>query len=385
MRSDAPSNDMEAARMDAAAAIHSGWTDPPVRHAITSDGVRIAFWTLGNGLPLVYLAGGPWNHIELGQVPECQRWYTRLAQSRMLVRFDIRGTGRSTRSVADFSLDALVRDVEAVVDELSLEKFALFGATDAGPVAISYATRHPHRVEDLILWCTWARTADIRSPRIRAWLGLLDQDWELTTDTCAHIVLGWSGAVGRRAAQHLRESTSADSARAALDASGHFDVTSLLSRIQQRTLVLHRSDISWNPIDIARGLAARIPHAQLAVLPGESTAPYLGEMEIAAAAINEFLNTGTLSGSAWPQSTAARGHPTRVAGRRRNKSRPDGLTGREIEVLRLLAAGLTNNEIAKELVLSVRTVERHVANVYGKIGARRRVDASVYALTHALI
>jgi len=365
--------------------IRNGWKDPPVRHAITSDGVRIAYWTLGNGPPLVYLAGGPWSHIELVQVPECQQWYARLAQSRTLVRYDIRGTGRSARSVADFSLDALVRDVEAVVEGLGLQRFALFGATDAGPVAISYATRHPERVQDLILWCTWARTADIRSPRIQAWLGLLDQDWDLMTDTCAHIVLGWSGEVGRRAAQHLRESISAETARPALDASGHFDVTSLLSRIQQPTLVLHRSEISWIPVDVARGLASRIPNARLAVLPGDSTAPYLGEMEIAAAAVNEFLNTGTLSGSAWPQPAAASAHPMHVAARRRHKSRPDGLTGREVEVLRLLAGGLTNNEIAKELVLSVRTVERHVANVYGKIGARRRVDASVYALTHALI
>ncbi len=121
---------------------------PPVRHAITSDGVRIAYWTLGNGLPLVYLAGGPWSHIELWQVLECQRWYARLSSSRMLVRYDMRGTGRSTRAVADFSLGALVRDVEAVVEGLGLERIALFGA-DAGPVTISYAARHPEQVEHL--------------------------------------------------------------------------------------------------------------------------------------------------------------------------------------------------------------------------------------------
>lgn len=93
MRADVPGNDLGTARIDAATPIRNGWTDPPVRHAITSDGVRIAYWTLGDGLPLVYLAGGPWSHIELWQVLECQRWYARLAQSRMLVRYDIRGTG----------------------------------------------------------------------------------------------------------------------------------------------------------------------------------------------------------------------------------------------------------------------------------------------------
>lgn len=63
---------------------------------------------------------------------------------------------------------------------------------------------------------------------------------------------------------------------------------------------------------------------------------------------------------------------------------PDGLTAREVEVLRLLARGLTNQAIADELVLSVRTVERHVANAYAKIGVRRRTDATAYVLRHGL-
>jgi DNA-binding CsgD family transcriptional regulator len=60
----------------------------------------------------------------------------------------------------------------------------------------------------------------------------------------------------------------------------------------------------------------------------------------------------------------------------------DGLTAREVEVLRLLAAGHSNPEIAAALVLSVKTVERHLANLYAKIGARSRVDAATYAVKH---
>ena len=63
---------------------------------------------------------------------------------------------------------------------------------------------------------------------------------------------------------------------------------------------------------------------------------------------------------------------------------PDGLTAREVEVLRLLAAGKTNKEIADALVVSDRTVGRHLENVYVKIGARRRADAAAYALRHGL-
>src|SRR5918997_6894176 len=150
--------------------------EPRIRYAPTADGVSIAFWTLGEGVPLVYMAGGPWGHVELWDIPQCRRWYERLAQKRMLVRYDVRGTGWSEHNVSDHSLDALVADVEAVVDRLHLERFAMFGAFDAGPVAIAYAARHPERLSRLILWCSWARSSDIRSPRIRAWLGLLDQD-----------------------------------------------------------------------------------------------------------------------------------------------------------------------------------------------------------------
>lgn len=63
---------------------------------------------------------------------------------------------------------------------------------------------------------------------------------------------------------------------------------------------------------------------------------------------------------------------------------PAGLTGREAEVLALLARGHSNNEIAVRLVLSVRTVERHITSCYRKIGARRRTEAMAFALLHGL-
>lgn len=63
---------------------------------------------------------------------------------------------------------------------------------------------------------------------------------------------------------------------------------------------------------------------------------------------------------------------------------PDGLTAREVEVLRLIAAGRSSAEIADDLVLSVRTVGRHVTNIYTKIGARGKVDATHYAIEHSL-
>jgi DNA-binding NarL/FixJ family response regulator len=63
---------------------------------------------------------------------------------------------------------------------------------------------------------------------------------------------------------------------------------------------------------------------------------------------------------------------------------PDGLTLREVDVLRLIAADMSNREMAEELFLSVRTIERHVANIYTKIDAHNRNDAIAYAEQHGL-
>jgi len=67
------------------------------------------------------------------------------------VRYDARGTGLSDWDVADISFEAFVRDLETVVDALGLERFALFGISQGGSVAIAYAARHPERVSKLIV------------------------------------------------------------------------------------------------------------------------------------------------------------------------------------------------------------------------------------------
>jgi DNA-binding CsgD family transcriptional regulator len=95
-----------------------------------------------------------------------------------------------------------------------------------------------------------------------------------------------------------------------------------------------------------------------------------GRTELAASAVLEFEVRGM---SGWEDRARALG-----------SGRPSGLTRREVEILRLLAGGRTNNEIAAELVVSVHTVERHLANIYRKIDARNRADATAYALRHEL-
>jgi len=68
-----------------------------------------------------------------------------------------------------------------------------------------------------------------------------------------------------------------------------------------------------------------------------------------------------------------------------SKSSPGGLTDREIEVLRLVAAGKTNRTIANDLVLSQKTIDRHVSNIFTKIGVTSRTAAAAYAYEHGLL
>ena len=64
---------------------------------------------------------------------------------------------------------------------------------------------------------------------------------------------------------------------------------------------------------------------------------------------------------------------------------PDGLTRREVEVLRVLVKGKTNPEIGEELFISLNTVTRHLSHIYDKTGAANRVEAAIYATSHGLV
>jgi class 3 adenylate cyclase len=265
--------------------------EPRIQYATTADGVSIAFWTLGEGMPLVHL---PllFSHIQLEwQMPECRRWYERLAENRKVVRYDGRGAGLSERDVGDYSLDARARDVEAVADRLGLERFALLGGTTSGPLAIAYAARHAERVSHLILWGSYARASDwSRSSQVEAVRALMDKDWETYTETAAHSVLGWSaGEKARRYAALIRESITPETLRTVISAQDEVDVTALLPQVKSPTLVLHRRQSPVPDVNVARVLASRIPDARLVLLEGTSGAPFLGDMEAVASAIDEFL------------------------------------------------------------------------------------------------
>ena len=125
-----------------------------IHFCVTRDKVRVAYGVGGDGPPLVKAAN--WlSHLEFDwSSPIWRPWLQELSRHHRLVRYDERGCGLSDWDVDEFSVEAWVRDLETVVDALSLERFALLGLSQGGPVAISYAVRHPERVSHLILYGT---------------------------------------------------------------------------------------------------------------------------------------------------------------------------------------------------------------------------------------
>ncbi len=272
--------------------------EPRIQYAKTKDGVNIAYSTMGKGMPYVQMPF-PFSHLQLDwEISEFRSWYKRLAKNRQLVRYDNGGTGLSDRDRTDFSLDAGVRDLEAVVDRLGLEQFPLFAPVVTGPVAIAYAVRHPERVSHLILWHSFARTTDLTGgPQLQALLQLVNADWEMFTETLVRVAFGWSaGEEARQYAAVIRESVTQEEAQAFL-AAPDVDMTELLPQVRSPTLVIQRREAPFPSVDTARRLASRIPNARLVLLEGDSTAPALGDTEAVLQAIDEFLGEGAGAGA----------------------------------------------------------------------------------------
>src|SRR3990172_11880881 len=243
----------------------------------------------------------PLTHVHLEwQIPEYRRWFESLASKMQLVRYDARGAGLSARDVTDFSLDAQMLDLEAVADQLGLERFALFASSDAGMTAIAYAASHPERVSHLILWCAWARRSDVsRRPQTETLRALLDKDWEIYTETAARVLLGWAAdAQARQFAAFLRDCVTPEVLREAIRTFYNLDVTDLLPRVKCPTLVLQPRHMINPDVKVAAGLAARIMNARVVLLEGSSPLWFTEDMGAVLRAIGDFLGQDEVAAAA---------------------------------------------------------------------------------------
>jgi class 3 adenylate cyclase/pimeloyl-ACP methyl ester carboxylesterase len=290
-----------------------------IRFCTSSDGTRIAYATVGQGPPLVRGLG--WlTHLEYEwENPLWRTFIDGMSRQNLFVRYDGRGMGLSDRQVSDYSLEAQLRDLEAVVDALGLERFTLYAISQGGPTAITYAVRHPERVSHLILYGSFARfgwyldTEEGRQ-RAEAMFTLLRHGWG--SDLPAHrqfftsLFMPDADIDAIRAFNELqRVSASGDNIVDLMTAMLDIDVRPLLPQVTVPTLVIHRRGDAAVPFELGRELATGIPGARFLSLDGRNHWPLPSEsvVRVMAKAIYEFLGEGA-------EAPAASGAPSREPG-----------------------------------------------------------------------
>jgi class 3 adenylate cyclase/pimeloyl-ACP methyl ester carboxylesterase len=245
--------------------------------ATTKDGVRIAYATTGSGPPLVFVLGWA-THLEQGiGSPLYERdgpigYHSR---KHLFVRYDGRGFGLSDRDVDDFSLEAKVGDLDAVVQALGLGRFAIYAVSAGGPAAITYAARYPERVSHLILaGSTAGGLLDADSEARQQWDGMLalfrtSWDSPIVRSMMTQFLDPEGDEVDQRIVSEFLHISGDGPAIAGFFADLlNTDVGGLATQVQVPTLVIHGQEDRTIPLESGRRLAALIPRARFEILPG---------------------------------------------------------------------------------------------------------------------
>jgi len=265
--------------------------------ATTSDGVRIAYATTGEGPPIVWVLGWA-THIEGGlgsPLYDSSGLLAMSSESNTFVRYDGRGFGMSDRDVKDFSLDARLRDLEAVVDALGLERFSIYGVSAGGPTAIAYTARNPERVTRLVLASTHASFAwiDERTRlRFERMVDLFETDWEVpsVSNMMVELLAPEAGEVERRViGEFLRRAGRGPEIAGFFREYVQIDVGEEARRISVPTLVVHGRDDSAIALEGGRKLASLIPNVRFEIVEG-GHGPGTGATPEVRAQILAFLN-----------------------------------------------------------------------------------------------
>jgi class 3 adenylate cyclase/pimeloyl-ACP methyl ester carboxylesterase len=240
-----------------------------MQYATTADGVRIAYGTAGSGPWIVRVPSLPFTHSQL-EWEQGSEFFDMLAANWTVAQYDPRGCGLSDRESVDLSMEARMLDLEAVVDKLGLEKFALHGIGWAGPLVITYAVRHPERVSYLVLDDSQARIADFMNiPQMRA-LDQLTDEWDSFLDYLVFMTFGKSRDEAAPHKAFLQACVTPDGARRMFTALRSDDARDLLAQVTQPTLIVQHTGMSRHNVDNAREMAAGISDAHMLLLEGSA-------------------------------------------------------------------------------------------------------------------
>jgi class 3 adenylate cyclase/pimeloyl-ACP methyl ester carboxylesterase len=261
-----------------------------IGYCTTSDGVRIAYGTVGKGPPVVFVMGSL-TDVQHGVVSPMYdpALINPIAARHLVVQYDGRGFGMSDRGVSDYSLEARLRDLEAVLDALKLKRFALLAIVEGGSVSVAYTVSHPERVTRLALVSTYAATdIGVLKPsdqkRQAPFYTLLEQRWDdpAFREMFVSVMMPDGSEVEKRFFAELAFSSSTPEDLEAYEiADDKIDVRSIARQLRVPTIVLHARDDQMMQLEFGRELAALIPGARLVIIEGRDRAlvPGDGEME----------------------------------------------------------------------------------------------------------
>lgn len=271
----------------------------------TVDGINLAVASVGCG-PVLVRAGHwatnieyDWQNLVTGPL------LRRLADRFHLVRYDYRGNGLSDREVPVISFQTMLYDLEAVVDGLQLERFALLGISGGAATSIAYAVRHPHRVSKLLLYGGYAQGRNKRgSPQdaeeAQAFITMIRKGSGEDRAAFARAFFSfWLPAgspeqfkslIELMRAAHTDGQTAVNLRRAVDD----IDIVDLLPKVRVPTIVFHCTRDRLVPFELGRRLAASIPNARFVALESENHALLADEPAWAkfVSEIEAFLSDG---------------------------------------------------------------------------------------------
>jgi len=283
--------------------------EPRIQYAKTSDGVNIAYAVFGTGPPIVFpsLVFGSLHMYKNSPARPQQPYDALVSLGWSCITYDSRGTGSSDRDIDDWTLDGRVRDLEAVVNRVAPDRFALCGTLLGGPTAVSYAVQHPDRVAHLVLSNTFTNGSEwhelVPAQRIaRQTLRDAENDWEFVTLTFANAYTGYTDSErARRMAEAMRSAMAAKSYIAFRQEAETIDVTDLLGQISVPTIVIHDRPSGPDGVwPLTQRLAPSIPNARLV------------ETDDLVSVVDEFLREGGLVPT--PQAPSMEVAEARVSG-----------------------------------------------------------------------
>jgi pimeloyl-ACP methyl ester carboxylesterase len=346
-----------------------------VRYVTASDGTRLAWAEAGTG-PVLVKAANWLTHLEYEwQSPVWKHWLQFFSSHSRFVRYDERGCGMSAWQPGALSLDQWADDLSSIIDAAQPEgPVTLLGISQGAATCIHYALRHPERVARLIFYGGYSHGALKRgSPdaevRYQAMSELARVAWGADNPTFRQVFTSRFFPGGTH--EQLQwfndlclKSTTGENAARLFAARAQIDISAAsLGAIRAPTLVLHARADEVVPVEEGRLLASAIPGAEFVEL--DSRNHVLLEHEPAWQRFKEAV-------------LAFLKQPDQQAG----DSKFAALSARERQVLKLMADGLSNADIAAQLHISDKTVRNHASSVFDKLGVWSRAQAIVFARDH---